>query len=198
MHDPVCPLILSLYGHPDSGGFWERHCESHLIEQGFETIQAWRSCYWHPKLKLFLIVYVDDFKLAGPTENLDEGWRLIQGSSKLVDKGIEMDPPTKVGRYLGCEHKVYDKEIDWHGENPTVMDPPPPKAKKDAEADAVPAEALSYTVPQGCKAWVRRDVAKRYLSSLPGGPLWSQVCKRVTLDSITDEALDVILSLIHI
>ena len=26
MHDPVCPLILALYGHPDSGGCWEKHC----------------------------------------------------------------------------------------------------------------------------------------------------------------------------
>ena len=26
--DPVCPLRLALYGHPDSGGFWERHCET--------------------------------------------------------------------------------------------------------------------------------------------------------------------------
>ena len=23
MKDPVCPLILALYGHPDAGGFWE-------------------------------------------------------------------------------------------------------------------------------------------------------------------------------
>ena len=30
MHDPVCPLILALYGHPDSGGYWEQHCEPHL------------------------------------------------------------------------------------------------------------------------------------------------------------------------
>ena len=27
---PVVPLVLALYGHPDSGGFWERHCEEKL------------------------------------------------------------------------------------------------------------------------------------------------------------------------
>ena len=32
--DPVCPLVLALYGHPDSGGYWERHCEAHLAEAG--------------------------------------------------------------------------------------------------------------------------------------------------------------------
>eukprot|EP00975_Prorocentrum_lima_P010056 2143751-Prorocentrum_lima.AAC.1 len=30
---PVCPLRLALYGHPDSGGCWERHCETHLKSQ---------------------------------------------------------------------------------------------------------------------------------------------------------------------
>jgi len=27
MRDPVCPLELALYGHPESGGYWEQHCE---------------------------------------------------------------------------------------------------------------------------------------------------------------------------
>ena len=30
MVDPVCPLVLALYGHPDSGGHWEIHCEAKL------------------------------------------------------------------------------------------------------------------------------------------------------------------------
>ena len=28
--DPVCPLRLALYGHPDSGGIWEKHCTNSL------------------------------------------------------------------------------------------------------------------------------------------------------------------------
>eukprot|EP00959_Pyramimonas_sp_CCMP1952_P310758 6503263-Pyramimonas_sp.AAC.1 len=31
MRNPACPLILSLDGHPDSGGYWEQHCEGHVI-----------------------------------------------------------------------------------------------------------------------------------------------------------------------
>ena len=27
MRDPVCPLELALYGHPESGGYWEQHAE---------------------------------------------------------------------------------------------------------------------------------------------------------------------------
>jgi hypothetical protein len=32
--DPVAPLKLALYGHPDSGGYWERHCEAILAKKG--------------------------------------------------------------------------------------------------------------------------------------------------------------------
>ena len=40
MRDPVCPLVLALYGHPDSGGHWEAHCESKLTEAGYVPIPA--------------------------------------------------------------------------------------------------------------------------------------------------------------
>ena len=30
LHDPVCRLVLSLYGHPDAGGYWEKHCDQVL------------------------------------------------------------------------------------------------------------------------------------------------------------------------
>ena len=100
MRDPVCPLELALYGHPDSGGYWERHCDRHLLSVGFEPVhENWRSCYWHPGLALFLVVYVDDFKLAGAEDNLTEGWRLIRS-------GLDVEDPHDVGQYLGCDHKL--------------------------------------------------------------------------------------------
>ena len=92
--DPVCPLILALYGHPDPGGYWERHCHEHLTQPGFKEITAWRSCYMHEKLQLFLVVYVDDFKLAGPVKNLDKGWQLIR-------QRVRTEDPTPLGKYLG-------------------------------------------------------------------------------------------------
>ena len=64
--DPVVPLDLALYGHPDAGGYWELKCNGHFVKVGFEPITDWRSCYFHPKLRLFLVIYVDDFKLSGP------------------------------------------------------------------------------------------------------------------------------------
>ena len=95
---PVVRLHKALYGHPDSGSYWEMHCDSCLKAVGFETIDSWPSCYWHSRLSLFLSVYVDDFKMAGPERNMAEGWRLIQ-------KYITMEQPQPANLYLGCEHE---------------------------------------------------------------------------------------------
>ena len=82
--DPVVRLNLALYGHPDSGGFWAQHCEKMLGEVGFQLVfpAAWPSVLFHPTLKLLLAVYVDDFKMSGPSDSMKKGWELI--SSKIV------------------------------------------------------------------------------------------------------------------
>ena len=59
--DPVVPLVLALYGHPDAGGYWERHCENKLREADFMPVPQWRSVFFHSGLQLLLMVYVDDF-----------------------------------------------------------------------------------------------------------------------------------------
>ena len=69
MENPVCPLVLSLYGHPDAGGYWERHCDGILQSRGWVPVPGWRSCYWHAECETFLIVYVDDFKMSGPAKH---------------------------------------------------------------------------------------------------------------------------------
>jgi len=103
--DPVCPMDLALYGHPDSGGYWEEHCDESLREVGFTPCPDWPSVYFHPGLNLMLSVYVDDFKLAGPRENLARGWLLIRSR-------IKTDDPTPVGRAFGCEHKVTQRSVN--------------------------------------------------------------------------------------
>eukprot|EP00975_Prorocentrum_lima_P061554 12880580-Prorocentrum_lima.AAC.1 len=70
---------------------------------GFKPIPDWRSCFVHPRLKLFLVVYVDDFKMSGPKQNLQEGWKLIRTSQKGTQAQI-LDDPTNPDRYLGCKH----------------------------------------------------------------------------------------------
>eukprot|EP00969_Alexandrium_andersonii_P331486 14650989-Alexandrium_andersonii.AAC.1 len=76
--DPVSPLVKALYGHPDSGGCWELRCDAALKDLGFIPVPEWKSVYIHPELDLFLVVYVDDVKMAGKPENAKKGWELTQ------------------------------------------------------------------------------------------------------------------------
>ena len=71
---------------------------TNMSSVGFEPVgEEWQSCYFHPALKLYLVVYVDDFTMAGPKEKLVSGWSLIR-------KGLDIEPPVPIGVYLGCTH----------------------------------------------------------------------------------------------
>ena len=73
-------LLIPLY----APGLWERHLEEGLADVEFYPInENWPSVFFHHGLQLLLMVYVDDFKLAGPSANLAEGWRLIKSKVKL-------------------------------------------------------------------------------------------------------------------
>ena len=61
----------------------------------------WPGCYWHNKLQLMCVVYVDDFLLSGPSGNLAAGWKLIR-------EHIVMDDPEKPGLFLGCDKHFHD------------------------------------------------------------------------------------------
>ena len=65
-----CPLRLALYGHPDSGGIWEKHCTKQLKSIGWVPVlpDIWQSIFYHPELDLLLVVYADDFKMAAPKD----------------------------------------------------------------------------------------------------------------------------------
>ena len=54
-------------------------------ERVFLTVDEWECCWYHPELNLILMVYVDDFKMAGPSDNIKKGWQLIE-------KHIKLDP----------------------------------------------------------------------------------------------------------
>ena len=63
----------------------------------------WECCWYHPPLRLVLMVYVDDLEMSGPESNLAEGWKKIQ-------KHLVLDLPTSWGAYLGCDH--VEVEVD--------------------------------------------------------------------------------------
>ena len=58
----------------------------------------------HPKLGVMLVVYVDDFKMAGPKENLSKAWDLVKSK-------IKMEEAAPIKRYLGCEHVQFEHTV---------------------------------------------------------------------------------------
>ena len=129
-------MILALYGHPDAGTFWEKHCEARLIEVGFIRVPEWPSVFYHPKYKLFLVVYVDDFKMGGPSANLSIGW-------DLIGKVITMEPPGTLKRYLGCEHEFAAADVQGFFDPRTAwtVDHPPSKEMPDIRFGEKPLRA---------------------------------------------------------
>ena len=98
---PVVRLTLSLYGHPKAGLYWEKHCKKTILAAGFKPVQGWECLYKHPVKKLFLSIYVDDFKMAGLRENLTPMWAELR---KGLD--IELECPLHSNVYLGCGQEV--------------------------------------------------------------------------------------------
>ena len=71
--------------------------------------------FWHPEHSLFLVIYVDDFKLAGPRDKLQLGWDLIKA-------GLKIEPPGPLGLYLGCKHEESTKVLPDTGVTVRVME----------------------------------------------------------------------------
>ena len=68
----------------------------------------WPSNYFHAGLRSYLSVYVDDFKMSGPTQHLAKGW-------KLVGKRLRVGAPTDSEKHLGCLHSQEPRVIDATG-----------------------------------------------------------------------------------
>jgi hypothetical protein len=60
-------------------------------------------------------VYVDDFKMAGPSATISEAWNRVR-------KHIKTEVPTPAGKYLGCQHTVLERQIKdcEHPRHPAV------------------------------------------------------------------------------
>merc|ERR1712051_907499 len=96
---PMVKLKKALYGHPDAGTYWEKHCDERVRKAGWEPLPPeWPSCYFQKKLRMFMIIYVDDFKMAGPNKHFAEAWKGILAT------GIKLDEPGDLDHFLGCRH----------------------------------------------------------------------------------------------
>ena len=102
LRDPVCLLKRALYGHPDAGSCWEVFAKEKIRSVDFEPIPNWPGLFFRKDTSVMLSVYVDDLKAAGPQKELDAMW-------KELSMHIQIEPPTKLGRYLGCEHTVTEE-----------------------------------------------------------------------------------------
>jgi hypothetical protein len=95
----MVPMLLALYGHPDSGGIRENHLNGRVVKQGWKQILPgiWHSIFHHQELNCLVVVYVDGFKMAGPSANMEKAWASIKAA---VDIGY----PEPYDRYFGCMH----------------------------------------------------------------------------------------------
>jgi hypothetical protein len=103
--NPVVKLKLNLYGHPIAGLLWEKHCHRAIKKAGFEKIQGWEGVFFHREKMLFLSVYVDDFRMAGCSENMTDMWITLQ-------QDLHLDPPVPSNQspYLGCQQHTVSVE----------------------------------------------------------------------------------------
>ena len=78
----------------------------------------WMSVYWHPVKKVMLSIYVDDFKMAGPSKEVDLAWKDL---AALID----LSEPGEVDAYLGCKHKEHAIEVPEYVHDPDNAGPSP-------------------------------------------------------------------------
>ncbi len=105
--EPVGLLKRNIYGHPLAGLFWQRHCQSALFSFGWEQVKGWECLYKHRKDRLFLSVYVDDFKMAGLKSSMRPMWEKIATV-------LDIDPPQKLvdSTYLACMQSEFPCDDD--------------------------------------------------------------------------------------
>ena len=159
MRRPVCRLNLALYGHPQSGAFWEDHAAKKLMSEGWEPIEAWCSCYWHPKWRCFMVLYVDDFKIAGPRDQLSKAWA-------TVSKHIKIEPPSKLTHFLGCSYKHI-----WF--KPPPKPAPVPKVKKGGATKANDESQDPDVVSAVDATKVNAERSSSYTHVLPSRTSWN-------------------------
>ncbi len=102
--DPVCLLLLALYGHPDAGTCWKQHCDKMPKQVGFEPIVNWSGCYRHDTLQAVFSVYVDDFTLVCHRADEKKAWALIR-------KHVSLEAPMPMKQCLGCGRSIHEGDL---------------------------------------------------------------------------------------
>ena len=153
IQDPVVPLVYALYGHPDAGTFWEDKSHQKILDSNFQRT-GYDSLFWHPELRCLLMVYVDDFRLAGPKENVPKAWKLLRTGKDALD----LDDPKPPDRELGCYHRRFETTVDGH----------PVRAMEYDMRDFMKSCVDSYLATTGATRTSLRHVETPFLAC-PGG-----------------------------
>ena len=94
----MCRLIKSLCGHPESGGWWEKHLTKAILTLGGKPMVGHPSVFWFADSALLLTVYVDDLMLSGPEKAHHSFWGRLRASP------IELEDSEPLSRFLGRDH----------------------------------------------------------------------------------------------
>ena len=117
--------------------------------------------FWHEQERSLLVVYVDDFKLAGPTSSLPR-------VEKKIRTGVRAEEPGPISKYLGCEHIM--KEVHVRpGQTPLeALSEPVPACGGPPSRDSVTVRTLVYDMSGFLRQCVDRylELANRSRSSL--------------------------------
>ena len=87
-----------------------------LLWVRFAKVAGWECLFCHPKQKLFLSVYVDDFRMAGPQSNVTAMWKKI---GAVLD--LEEAVPSSGNTYLGCKQQDVSVSEDLVKEKAHLM-----------------------------------------------------------------------------
>jgi hypothetical protein len=101
-------LLFTLYGMRTAASNWEREYTKTLGDIGFQVGKANACAFWHPDLKVSIVVHGDDFVMAGMEKDL-----------KYVEKVFREKYPVKMRALLGPEpndHKeaeILNRKVYW-------------------------------------------------------------------------------------
>ncbi len=99
---------------------------------------------------MYLVLYVDDFVMSGPEENMEKAWADISAV-------INIEDPGPMGLYLGCVHEEGAAETDDGRKIRTMtIEPEEPRDSGGANGSGGPAGST----PGPMAAAVHKDQAK--------------------------------------
>ena len=101
-----------------------------------------------------MILYVDDFRLSGPTNSMKTAW-------ETITRHVKISVPEKSGKFLGCDHKCSTKVLPEGG------DPWQEYQSKDLKGPTYKINITEYDMEPFFKQCVERYQELAKVTKLP-------------------------------